>query len=255
MSIDIDRWWKIQGVRYPIHRAKISVPSLSGSAARMLFPARCLFLPLSIVICIVMPEASSKRFDDSIVSSVSPWLISRPKLMSIDIDDERYTMSSIRYLPQAYHLSRAASAKLFCLSQSFTFSLFLCLPTHLSLPTCERLHAAAAAGERHSVKVPHQKPATAAWYHARHSILSRPTWSMDNAILGVNRRSPGEGEAPRVVLDSDAKWIEWWIWASAFGAYTHRTFRAKCGFLIILTVWAIFSHLIYRLAPNSEDTL
>lgn len=113
-----------------------------------------------------------------------------------------------------------------------SFSIFP--PTYLSLP--ERSHAAtaaAAAGERHSVKVPHQKPATAAWYHARRSILSRPTWSMDNAILGVNRWSPGEGETPRVVLDSDAKWIEWWIWASAFGVCTHRTFRVKCDFLII----------------------
>lgn len=65
-----------------------------------------------------------------------------------------------------------ASASFLFLSVSHFLSLSprpLFPPIHLSLP--ERLHSgreAAAAGERHSVKVPYQKPAAAARYHARH---------------------------------------------------------------------------------------
>lgn len=57
-----------------------------------------------------------------------------------------------------------------CLSHPLSFSSRPFFPpTYLSLP--ERLHVA-AAGERHSVKVPHQKPAAAVRYHARHFARS-----------------------------------------------------------------------------------
>lgn len=90
----------------------------------------------------------------------------------------------------------------FCLPlYLFFFSTSLFPLTYLSLP--ERLHVA-AAGERHSVKVPHQKPAAAVRYHACYFVRSchgrLGPWTM--LYLVWTDGQSGEGEAPGVVLDN-----------------------------------------------------
>lgn len=98
----------------------------------------------------------------------------------------------------------ASSPSLF-LSLSLPPSLFFfstILPTHLSLPTWAIARCCCWWTSLGQGPPPKTCSSGAVPRSPLRSILSRPTWSTDNAILGVNRRSPGEGEAPRVVLDS-----------------------------------------------------
>jgi len=95
--IDID-WWKMPGVKYSIFRANISMSSLAGSSWSLnlichfskflsLF-SLYLYFNVYFIRCRIQNGSMTRSFHDQI------RLI--PKLMSID--DERYTVSSIRYL-------------------------------------------------------------------------------------------------------------------------------------------------------------
>lgn len=144
MSIGIDRWWKNTWCQVSDTSRKYII-TIGIQLALELPGARSLFLSLSIIIYIVMPEAAFKtvRWLDRFIGLA--WLIPWSKLMSIDIDDERYTMSSIRYLTQAPSVpsltarSNLATLVTRCSCKTFRLflpsTLFLYLPTHLSLPT------------------------------------------------------------------------------------------------------------------------
>lgn len=130
-----------------------------------------------------------------------------------------------------------------CLSFSLSF-----LGDRSSLPTCLSLPArlqAAAAGERHSVKVPHQKPAATEAVADARLVLPRSTWSTDNAILGVNQVIARGRSQARVRLSKSSSSMTLSrsircranreIWTSA-SVCTHRTFRAKCGCLVVIEI-------------------
>lgn len=105
--------------------------------------------------------------------------------MSTDNDDERYTVSSVRCLPRAYRYHHQRSGPIRPVTGCCFCELFVsfCLPLSLSLfllgrsshpsvspylSDCTQAARLPPLGERHSVKVPYQKPAAAARYHAHH---------------------------------------------------------------------------------------
>jgi len=193
---------------YQCHHYRQSPAGASHSSWPLFLQASCLSPYLSVVICIVrfysIPH--SKRFDDSIVLRYLRFInILVKKLMSIDVDWWWKIHDVKRSMPRANISvsSPATGSSQRCLSSSlslfFSVSLSLSLfsettlpylPTYLSLPTC------AIAGCRWWTSLGQGPPpktcSNSADYRRRSPlrfVLPRSTWSTDNAILGVNRRS------------------------------------------------------------------
>lgn len=128
MSIGTDWWWKIHGVECPIHRASISVPSLSGSSWRFSKFSFSLLIYCNLYCNIrrrVQNGSMSRSFHRSRLINTSP---------KIDVDwywwwkihDVKYSIprASISVPSQAVRSNRT-SASFLSLSVSPTFSLFL----------------------------------------------------------------------------------------------------------------------------------